>query len=60
MSKIGICHCFEILIQMARIYGVFELQFSWCGGRVRLVGFITEPAPVRQILEPVASEQQHR
>ena len=37
----------------ARIYGVFALQCSWCGGRVRLVGFITELATVRQILEHV-------
>ena len=26
---------------------------SGCGGRVRLIGFITEPATVRQILEHV-------
>ena len=38
---------------MARIYGVFALQCSKCGGRVHLVGFITEPAPVRQIPEHV-------
>ena len=38
---------------LARIYGVFALQCSRCGGRVHLVGFITEPAPVRQILEHV-------
>ncbi len=37
----------------ARIYGVFALKCSGCGGRVRLVGFITEPATVRQILEHV-------
>ena len=36
---------------LARIYGVFALKFSGCGGRVRLVGFITEPATVRQMLE---------
>ena len=35
---------------LARIYGVFPLKCSGCGGRVRLVGFITEPATVRQIL----------
>ena len=35
---------------LARIYGVFALKCSGCGGRVRLVGFITEPATVRQIL----------
>ena len=39
--------------QGARIYGVFALQCSRCGGRVHLVGFITEPVPVRQILEHV-------
>ena len=38
---------------LARIYGVFALQCSRCGGRVHLVGYITEPAPVRQILEHV-------
>ena len=36
---------------LARMYGVFALQCSRCAGRVHLVGFITEPAPVRQILE---------
>ena len=38
---------------LARIYGVFALQCSRCGGPVRLLGFITEPATVRQILEHV-------
>ena len=38
---------------LARIYGVFALQCSRSGGRVYLAGFITEPAPVRQILEHV-------
>ena len=38
---------------LARIYGVFALQCSRCGGRVHPAGFITEPAPVRQILEHV-------
>ena len=38
---------------LARIYGVFALQCSRCGGRVRLIGFITEPATVRQILAHV-------
>ena len=38
---------------LARIYGVFALKCSGCGGRVRLVGFITEPATVRQILAHV-------
>ena len=38
---------------LARIYGVFPLKCSGCGGRVRLVGFIAEPAMVRQILEHV-------
>ena len=38
---------------LARIYGVFALKCSGCGGRVRLVGFITEPAMVRQILEHI-------
>ena len=38
---------------IARIYGVFALQCSRCGGRVYLVGLITEPSPARQILEHV-------
>ena len=38
---------------LARIYGVFALKCSGCGGRVRLIGFITEPATVRQVLEYV-------
>ena len=38
---------------LARIYGVFALQCSWCGGRVHLVGFITERATVRQVLQHV-------
>ena len=38
---------------LALIYGVFPLKCSGCGGRIRLVGFITEPATVRQILEHV-------
>ncbi len=37
----------------ARICGVFALKCSGCGGRVRLICFITEPATVRQILEQV-------
>ena len=44
---------------LARIYGMFPLKCSGCGGRVRLVGFITEPATMRQILvhvgEPTSS-----
>ena len=38
---------------LARIYGGFALKCSGCGGRVRLIGFITEPATVRQVLEYV-------
>ena len=38
---------------MAGIYGVFALQCSRCDGRVHVVGFITEPATMRQILEHV-------
>ena len=37
----------------ARIYGLFALKCSGCGGRVHVVGFITEPATMRQILEHV-------
>ena len=45
---------FRALAQLlAQIYGVFLLKCSGCGGRVRLVGFITEPTTVRQILEHV-------
>ena len=36
---------------LARLYGVFALKCSRSGGRVHLVGFITQAAPVRQILE---------
>ena len=36
--------------QLARVYGVFVLKCSRCGGRGRLAAFITEPATVRQIL----------
>jgi len=36
---------------LVRSYGVFPLKCSGCGGRVRLVGFNTESATVRQILE---------
>ena len=36
---------------LARIYGVFAHKCSRCGGRVHLVGFITELATVPQILE---------
>ena len=32
---------------------MFPLKLSGCGGRIRLVGFITEPATVRQLLEHV-------
>ena len=38
---------------LARIYGVAPLKCSGCSGRVRVVGFITEPATVRPILEHV-------
>ena len=38
---------------LARIYGVFALKCSGCGGRVRLIGFITEPATVPLMLAHV-------
>jgi len=38
---------------LARSYGVFPFKCSGCGGRVRLVGYITEPATVRQIVVQV-------
>ena len=45
---------FRALAQLlARKYGVFALKCDGCGGRMRLVGFITEPTTVRQILEHV-------
>ena len=40
---------------LARVSGVFALKCSGCGGRVRLIGFITEPATVRQILAHVGA-----
>ena len=41
---------------LARNYGVFALQRSLRCGRVHLVGFITELATVRQILEHVGEQ----
>ena len=38
---------------LARIYGVFAFKWSGWGWRVRLVGLITEPVSVRQILGDV-------
>ena len=38
---------------LARMNGVFALQCRRSGGRMHLVGFTTEPATVRQILEHV-------
>ena len=38
---------------LALLIGVFALKCIGCGGRERLVAFITEPATVRQILEYV-------
>ena len=40
---------------LARIYGVFALKCRGCGGWVRLIGFITVPATVRQILVHVGA-----
>ncbi len=40
---------------LARIYGVFALECSRCGGRVRMVAFITKQAMVRRILAHVGS-----
>ena len=36
---------------LARIYGVAPLKCSGCGGRIRLVGFITEPAAKQEVSE---------
>ena len=38
---------------LALIYEVLALKFIGCGGRVRLIGFIPEPATLRQILKHV-------
>ena len=40
---------------LARIYMVFALKCRGCGGWVRLIGFITVPATVRQILVHVGA-----
>ena len=45
---------------LARVYGVFALKCSGCGGRVRLIGFITEPATVRLYWRMLARQQLHR
>ena len=43
---------------LARIYGVLALQCSRCGGRVHVVGFITEPATMRQIQKFAGAQPQ--
>ena len=35
---------------MARIYDVFPLLCPSCGGSMRIIAFVTDPAPVRSIL----------
>ena len=38
---------------LARIYEIFPLTCSHCGGEVRLIAFVTEVASIREILEPI-------
>jgi len=38
---------------LARIYEIFPLTCHHCGGEVRLIAFVTEVAPIRQILEHI-------
>jgi len=38
---------------LARIYGIFALTCTHCGGEVRLIAFVTEVAPIREILEHI-------
>jgi hypothetical protein len=35
---------------MARVGEEFSLEYPNCGGDIRLIAFITEPGPIRQIL----------
>ena len=45
-------------MRLARIYEVFPLVCSHCGAEMRIIAFITDPAPMRDILvhlgEPTA------
>ena len=49
---------------MARVGEEFPLECPWCGGDIRLIAFITELGPIRQILthlgEPLERVQSHR
>ena len=38
---------------LARIGEQFPLQCPACGGDIRLIAFITDPAPIRKILEAI-------
>lgn len=38
---------------LARIGEQFPLQCPNCGGDIRLIAFITDPAPIRKILEAI-------
>jgi hypothetical protein len=36
---------------LARIYEIFPLTCNHCGGEVRLIAFVTEAVPIREVLE---------
>jgi len=38
---------------LARIYEIFPLTCNHCGGEVRLIAFVTEAVPIREILEHI-------
>ena len=38
---------------LARIYEIFPLTCNHCGGEVRLIAFVTEVAPIREILQHI-------
>jgi len=38
---------------LARIYKIFPLTCNHCSGEVRLIAFVTEVAPIREILEHI-------
>jgi hypothetical protein len=39
---------------LARIYEVLPLVCPSCGGELRIIAFLTDPQPVRAILDPGA------
>ncbi len=38
---------------LARLYEIFPLTCTHCGGEVRLIAFVTEAVPIREILEHI-------